>query len=83
MFKKDKIKQIVDKYDPIGLLAGGAPEDEYTSEISDILIILDNQFQKDQSAVKIIELFEKSFGEDVINYRSIKLMIDEIISIKE
>ncbi len=83
MFKKDKIKQIVDKYDPIGLLAGGAPEDEYTSEISDILIMLDKEVQKNQLSEKIIELFEKSFGEYVINYRSIKLMIDEIILIKE
>ena len=32
----DAIKVVVDEADPIGLLSGGAPDDEYEPEISDL-----------------------------------------------
>lgn len=30
------VQEVINQHDPIGLLRGGAPEDEYTPEINDI-----------------------------------------------
>lgn len=37
---RDKIKMIIDEWDPIGLLYGEAPDDEYDPEINEIFRLL-------------------------------------------
>lgn len=32
-----EVRRVVNEHDPIGLLAGGAPVDEYESEVSDLV----------------------------------------------
>jgi len=69
----DYIRDIVNKYDPIGLLAGGAPEDEYEQEVVRIANIL--RYSEDDLTEKIYQVFAKQFSEEIVgdisNYRAI------------
>jgi hypothetical protein len=63
----DKITKIVNRHDPLGLLASGAPKDEYSSEIGDIARLLyKERTERDKLGVKIHKIFIKSFGENII-----------------
>lgn len=63
----NKIKQIIDAWDPISLLAMHSPQDEYDLESMKITNELNNNFVGDWLGVEniICKVFIDSFGEDI------------------
>lgn len=57
----ERIKSILRRVDPIGLISGGAPDDEYDMEALAIASIKTRDL--DELATKIHELFVKAFDE--------------------
>ena len=55
------IAKVINSADPIGLIAGGAPPDEYNSEINKILIVVQNENNKKNISEKIYHIFCDSF----------------------
>lgn len=60
-----KITQTVNNIDPFHLIDGGAPEDEYASEIQKILLCLSKINTKQELKAELITIFSDSFGENV------------------
>jgi len=60
----EKIKQVVDEWDPIGLLAMGAPENEYYFEVKELFDKLNNNFNVSDVSEIIYDIFIKRFGRD-------------------
>lgn len=63
MEKYNFTKKIVDEWDPIGLLAMGCPDDEYSPEIVDIVKLLPQMQSVEELASGIREVFLEWFGE--------------------
>lgn len=59
------LSRIINSVDPIGLMAGGAPEDEYCNEVSKILAVIQNVNDEKDITDKIYEVFLNSFGQEV------------------
>ncbi|WP_316571766.1 DUF1871 family protein [Neobacillus sp. YIM B06451] len=59
------VKEVIDEWDPIGLLGMGCPDDEYDPEINDIVKRLSNITSVDELAQEIQEVFLKWFGENL------------------
>jgi hypothetical protein len=59
------VKEIIDEWDPIGLLNMGCPIDEYDPEIRDIVQLLRNINSVDELAIEINKVFIKWFEEDL------------------
>jgi len=61
-----KLRDIINKYDPAGLIVDGVtPEDEYDSEIKNILDNFDSSIDKKQFASYIHSIFKQMFNEDI------------------
>ena len=58
------IKQIVNAWDPISLFPG-APKDEYSFEINEILFLVKKTRDVSTLANGIESIFERNFGKDV------------------
>ncbi|MFB7142858.1 DUF1871 family protein [Gottfriedia sp. NPDC056225] len=56
------VKLEIDKWDSLGLLAGGAPEDEYDPEIKDIVKEINSVNNNNELILLIKNVFEKWFG---------------------
>lgn len=65
MNKYNVVKDVIDKWDPIGLLELGCPDDEYDPEIQDIVVILDNTYSINDLALEIQKVFIKWFDEEL------------------
>lgn len=61
---KNKIKNIINEWDPIDLFPF-APEDEYNKEIEKISDILTLDISLEVLAIKIKQIFVDSFGEEM------------------
>lgn len=61
-----KIKTIIDKWDPINLLAY-APEDEYDLECKEIYNLISNNMSIEFIAKTIFSVFSQSFGYDLFD----------------
>jgi len=59
------VKEVIDEWDPIGLLGMGCPDDEYDPEIGDIVRLLSNIKSVDELAGGINKVFIKWFDEDL------------------
>ncbi|WP_164745663.1 DUF1871 family protein [Neobacillus mesonae] len=59
------VKEIIDEWDPIGLLGMGCPDDEYDPEINDIVGLLSNIKSVDELTVGIQKVFIEWFEEDL------------------
>lgn len=57
------VREIVNDVDPSYLISGGAPEDEYDSEVGKIMIIMSKQMSLDEKAKQIYTLFKENLGE--------------------
>lgn len=57
------IKKIIDKWDPIGLLELGCPDDEYDSEIREVVSLSLHAKSVDDLAIGIRQVFIKWFDE--------------------
>ena len=58
----DKVKSVVNRYDPYGLLADGVPEDEYESIIIGIVSSLQSNPDPNDLATTIDRLFSEYIG---------------------
>ena len=61
----NKVKEIIDPWDPIDLLKYGAPSDEYDYEIFQIVTAIQARANIDQLSVAVYEVFLRSFGPGV------------------
>lgn len=66
------IKEVVNKYDPMNLIAIGCTEDEYESEVIDILNRCHYLYDTNELIQRVRDIFEFWFDKSFIN--------DEIIS---
>lgn len=64
-----KLKQIINKNDPFGLLRMGAPENEYEPEVNSILKRLKKQQSEDEVKNIVLEEFTRWFGEETLKGR--------------
>ena len=77
-----KIMEVVVKADPIGLLAGGAPNDEYDSEINRIIVGI-KDISDEKSVLEVIyKVFVDSFGESAGIVENYKELAKEVFTIK-
>lgn len=58
----DGVSAILSEEDPLGLVAAGAPQDEYTSEVESILLRLSACASADDTRAVVFEEFERWFG---------------------
>jgi len=56
-----EVKKVINAHDPVGLISGGAPEDEYDSEIIKVTRLLPSD--RKALAEGIHDIFVKSFDE--------------------
>jgi hypothetical protein len=59
------VRYIVNTYDPVGLVAGGAPDDEYDPEVGRIVTLLRLESDREVLASKIVAIFAQAFGTDI------------------
>ena len=62
---KGSIKEVIDLYDPIGLLKMGAPQDEYNPEIKEVAEKIANCRNVEEIQKLIYETFVKWFDQDI------------------
>lgn len=62
----DRILALLRSVDPLDLIAGGAPDDEYELEALEMLLMKKKGFFEGDAAItNLIDVFRKNFGEDV------------------
>lgn len=61
------VKKVIDEWDPLELLAMNCPDDEYDTEISDIVKLLPNVKSIDELSIGIHKVFVKWFGQDSLD----------------
>lgn len=59
------LSKIINSVDPIGLIGGGSPDDEYSDEIAKILSVIKNGNDIKDITDKIYEIFSTSFGSEM------------------
>jgi hypothetical protein len=81
---RDKIKAIIDDWDPADLLCINCPPDEYESEIEEIIKGLDNVKGVEELAIVIQDIFTSAFREEYPKweYRQCLTIAEEIINLK-
>lgn len=67
-----QVKKVVNKRDPIGLISGGAPEDEYDSEIAKVVNLL-NAGKISAEAIRniFVSSFDEQLAGEIEKYNSI------------
>ena len=64
----EDLTQIVNKYDLLGFIEGGAPDDEYQPEIADIFVALRKKSMDETELVeKMKEIFTRWFNASTAN----------------
>lgn len=78
------VKKHIDKWDPIGLLEMGAPNNEYDIEIAEIVRIAYRTNKVDELSEHIYKTFIKYFGNEIFIYplAQTKKIAEKIISEK-
>ena len=59
-----KLREIVNRHDPIGLIAIGTPEDEYEPEVMTIIVQLKNGMTEEQVHDLIYQEFMRWFNDE-------------------
>jgi len=57
-----KLRAIANKYDLMGLIKMGSPDDEYDSETKKLIESIDQNYSEDQITKTIIDIYSKMFG---------------------
>ena len=73
----EEVKKIVNMNDPVGLVEGGAPDDEYHTEIGKIVILLREDLEVETLANKIQGIFLEAFENDAELEKSTFLTISQ------
>lgn len=76
---KKKIGGVINRLDPINLISGGAPEDEYDGEVEKIIVLVQNNHDVDSLTEKIYSIFVESFGVEMAGDRGKYLEIAQKI----
>lgn len=77
------VQEIINENDPVGLVDGGAPDDEYHTEIGKIVSILREESEREKLAQKVAETFKISFGENTeVNNDQCSLIADKLLEVK-
>ncbi len=80
---EQKVKEIVNKYDPIGLLKMGCPADEYDPEIKKITPLLKKYVNKKDFHDKVYDVFVEMFDKKIAGFKKeYKKLSDEIYLLK-
>lgn len=58
----EKVQNVINDLDPMGLISGGAPGDEYNSEINQVMGLLHRHRDVDTLAKNIYRIFVKSLN---------------------
>ncbi|TSC87335.1 MAG: hypothetical protein G01um10147_656 [Microgenomates group bacterium Gr01-1014_7] len=64
-----QIQKIVNKYDPLRLIAIGCPKDEYRAEVKNIKNLLVKDQTQEEVEKVVLKVFNKWFGKDLIRIR--------------
>lgn len=80
-FKKDfkQINKIVLKHDPIGLVDGGAPDDEYDDRVMQIVSALQRINDSGALANEILKIFGKEFDLKEVSFKKCQRIAKSII----
>ncbi len=72
---------MINDIDPVGLIGGGAPENEYEGEVSMVVSVQKNMKDHDQNWLeeKIREIFQASFGETMRHNESFNVIAKKLI----
>jgi len=73
------VKEIIDKWDPFDLLAIHCPDDEYDSEIREIVVALSNLSNAEELAAEINKILYQAFNEDFRKSSDCSLIAHEIL----
>lgn len=65
MIKFEIVKKYIDEYDYYGLLAGGAPNDEFDSYSRKLAAVITENDTVEEIAVLIAETIDKAFNEEI------------------
>ncbi|WP_078410766.1 DUF1871 family protein [Priestia abyssalis] len=76
------VKEVIDEWDPLNLLAIHCPDDEYDGEIGDIVKLLPNVKSVDELSLGIHKVFVKWFGEDFLEAEKYSIQKCNPIAIK-
>lgn len=71
------VQEIIINNDPVGLVDGGAPDDEYDTEIGKIVILLRSETNKKLLSEKVRAVFKETFGDDISQDKNLYLLISE------
>lgn len=74
-----KVKVIINDFDPIGLIGGGAPEDEYSAQINKIVGVMQKHLDLDSLTEEIYLIFAESFGSNTIGGKEKYKKIAELL----
>ena len=73
MSEFEVIKKYIDEYDYYGLLKDGAPSDEFDKYSRRLVWIINKTDTVDTIAMKIAELMDSAFGEEINPYKFVDL----------
>jgi nicotinate-nucleotide adenylyltransferase len=74
----DVVTKIVNRVDPVNLIGIGAPEDEYSPEVEDIIKSLKEASSKEDLCCKISAIFEQWFCKNCANLEDYQKIAHEI-----
>lgn len=79
-----EVERIINANDPIGLIKGGAPNDEYHAEIGKIVNLLRTESNEKFLADKVQEVFKESFGNEIKSNKDLYLKISrQLLDLKK
>lgn len=67
----NKIKSIINAADPVDLISGGAPDDEYEAEVVKTLELFQANECKEISGADIHKIFIQMFGADIAGEKGV------------
>lgn len=78
------VQELVNRHDPVGLVEGGAPDDEYSAEVGKIVSILRQEVEASSLAEKIHQVFRDSFGDNIKVEKHLYLILaTELLQLKK
>jgi cold shock protein len=81
---KDLLKSIsaaVSQVDPMGLLAGGSPPDEYSAEVSQLAPRVSRAASREDTAAAVSEVFTEAFGPSSVPIAKLERLVDRLWSL--
>lgn len=79
-----EVRLIVNEHDPIGLIAGDAPKDEYDDEIASIMPLLNKGLSLEDLSMQIALIFSKQFGDGKVqSYEPYKPLSKDLMKLME